>query len=72
MFGVTTMGVTEESILSMVNHIYDSGFRSVEIIAPIALAAHAYPPGLRRDLEKSLRRFACVTVHAQTAQVDCK
>lgn len=41
-------------------------------VSPIALAAHAYPPGLRRDLEKTLRRFSCVTVHAQTAQVDRK
>ncbi|MAE65027.1 MAG: hypothetical protein CMJ18_12220 [Phycisphaeraceae bacterium] len=70
MFGVTTMGATEDSILSMVRTMREAGFGSVEIIAPIALAARNYPAGLRGELQSLLRQFEWVTVHAQSAHVD--
>jgi sugar phosphate isomerase/epimerase len=70
MLGMTTMGATKDTILPMVRQIHDAGFRSVEIIAPIALAAREYPPSLRDELKAALRRFEWVSVHAQTALVE--
>lgn len=70
MLGITTMGATKDSIVPMVRQIHDAGFRSVEIIAPMAQEARRFPPGLRDALRAALRRFEWVSVHAHTVLVE--